>query len=310
MILNTGNRTDIPGFYSTWLYNRIEAGEVLTRNPYNPTYLTRYRLTPDLVDIIIFTTKNPEPMLDRLNFLSAYRTFWGITITPYSSDIEPYVPPVNTVIDQVIALSKHIGKRCVHWRYDPICITDKYTIEYHKRAFRNIAEKLSSHIDACVISFIDLYKKTRRNFPEAREVSREEQHELSAYFSSIAKETGITLRTCLEGEDLRMYGIDTTGCMTKAVLEHAIGETLHIPVLSRARDGCDCLLGNDIGTYNTCGHFCRYCYANEDPHLVRHFRARHDPSSPLLIGHVHPGDTIHDAKQESYIHPVTELTLF
>lgn len=310
MILNTGNRTDIPAFYATWFYNRIKAGEVLARNPYNMRQLTRYRLTPELIDLLIFTTKNPSPMLKDIRLLDPYRTFWGVTITPYGRDIERNVPPADDVIESVIKLSEHVGKRAVHWRYDPICITDTYTLEYHKEMFRRMADRLALHIDACVISFIDLYQKTRRNFPEAREVTLDEQHALAAHFSPIARENGLTLRICMESRELSVHGIDTTGCMTQSVLEYAIGETLHIPPLPQSRKGCSCLLGNDIGAYNTCSHLCRYCYANDSPSLVQRLRNEHDPASPLLIGRVQPGDTIRDAKQVSYIRPVTELPLF
>lgn len=310
MIINTGNRTDIPAFYAPWFYNRIQAGEVLARNPYNETQLIRYRLDPAFVDLIIFTTKNPAPMLRDLHHLDSYRTFWGITITPYGCDIEPLVPPVDSVIESVIELSKRIGKKIIHWRYDPICLTDIYTMDYHKTAFQQMAERLAPYVDACVISFIDLYKKTQRNFPEAREVTLDEQHALTAHLAEISRQNGITLRTCMENPVLSIHGIDTSGCMTQSVLEYAIGEPLHMPTHQHARIGCTCLLGNDIGAYNTCGHLCRYCYANASAKHVDRYRTQHDPTSPLLVGHVQQNDIIYDAKQQSFIRPITELSLF
>ena len=33
MIINTGQRTDIPAFYSRWFANRLKAGFVMVRNP-------------------------------------------------------------------------------------------------------------------------------------------------------------------------------------------------------------------------------------------------------------------------------------
>ena len=56
MILQTGFRTDIPGFYSTWFANRLRAGFVLVRNPYDPQSVTRYAINPDVVDLIGFCT--------------------------------------------------------------------------------------------------------------------------------------------------------------------------------------------------------------------------------------------------------------
>lgn len=95
MILNTGSRTDIPACYSDWFYNRIKEGYVLTRNPYYPTQVTKYILRPEVVDMIVFCTKNPFPMLERLSLLSAFDMFWFVTITPYGQEIEPHVPPEN-----------------------------------------------------------------------------------------------------------------------------------------------------------------------------------------------------------------------
>ena len=61
MIINTGQRTDIPAFYSKWFINRIKEGYVLVRNPYYPSLVTKYVLDPKLVDVIGFCTKNPRP---------------------------------------------------------------------------------------------------------------------------------------------------------------------------------------------------------------------------------------------------------
>ena len=171
MILNTGSRTDIPAFYSSWFYHRIEAGFVCTRNAYNPQQVRRYRISPDTVDIISFCTKNPEPMLSRIHQLDTYRQFWGVTLTPYGRDIEPNVPDKHRIIKEIRELSNVVGKQAVSWRYDPIFITEKYSVEYHLHAFETICAALQGYISFCVISFIDLYAKTKRNFPEGREVT-------------------------------------------------------------------------------------------------------------------------------------------
>ena len=66
MILHTGLRTDIPAFYSEWFVNRLRAGHVLVRNPYNPIQVTRYQITPDVVDLISFCTKSSRTKLRRV----------------------------------------------------------------------------------------------------------------------------------------------------------------------------------------------------------------------------------------------------
>ncbi|MBQ1706610.1 MAG: DUF1848 family protein, partial [Clostridia bacterium] len=76
---------------------------------------------------------------------------------------------------------------------------------------------------------------------------------------------------------------------------------------AQTRDGCTCLLGGDIGMYNTCAHFCCYCYANYDRPTVLRNRELHDPESPFLIGGPHPADIIKDADQESWLDLQTSL---
>ncbi|MBQ9228615.1 MAG: DUF1848 domain-containing protein [Eubacterium sp.] len=309
MIINTGQRTDIPAYYSEWFYNRIKEGYVLVRNPYYPEQVTRYELKPEVVDVLAFCTKNPAPMLDRLEELSAFRQFWFVTITPYGRDIEPNVPPKENVVTSFCRLSEKVGKRCVGWRYDPILIAGKYTVDYHIQAFEGLTAALSGYTDQAVISFVDLYQKTKRNFPQAREVTKAERAALGKAFAETGKRYGITVRTCCEGTDLAVYGIDTQGCMTKEVLEKALGEKLTVPVRSGPRPQCSCLLGNDIGVYNTCRHFCRYCYANYDRKTVLQNVARHRPDSPFLIGEAQPGDKIRKAKQSSFISDQLTISL-
>ena len=171
MIINTGQRTDIPAFYTPWFMNRVRAGEVLARNPFNPKRITRYRLDPEVTDALIFCTKNPKPLLPHLEELRRFRMFWFVTITPYGPEIEPGVPDKDAVMDSFARLSEVLGKEAVSWRYDPVFITEKYSLSFHREAFARMAGKLSAYTDQAVISFIDLYEKTVRNFPQARAVT-------------------------------------------------------------------------------------------------------------------------------------------
>ena len=301
MILNTGSRTDIPAFYSEWFYNRVQEGYVMARNPFYPNLITRFRIDPDVVDLIAFCTKNPAPMLQRIEELSCFRQFWFVTITPYGKEIEPLVPDNREVCESFRQLSAAVGKRCIGWRYDPIFTHGKYTVQYHLQIFEKIASSLEGYTEQVVISFIDLYQKTKRNFPELKEVTKEDRLTLGEKMAQIAFRHGMQIYTCLEGTDLAPFGVNTCGCMTKEVLEHALGEELLVPSgLSPAREGCRCLLGSDIGAYNTCRHFCRYCYANYDKTSVLRNSKLHDPSSPLLVGYPQEGDQIREANQIRY----------
>ena len=301
MIINTGQRTDIPAFYSEWLCNRLREGFVMVRNPYNPKSVTHYRLSPDVVDVIGFCPKNPAPMLPHMDLLKPFGQFWYVTITLYGREIEPNVPNKLKALDSFKHLSNIVGPDSMGWRYDPIFISEQYPVERHIKAFEYMAKALSGYTRTAVISFIDLYEKTKRNFPEARSVSAEDCLTLGKAMAEIAHAHGMTLRPCAEGSDLAQFGADCSGCVTVAMYERAIHCRLKVPSHQPARKKCACFLGGDIGAYNTCAHFCRYCYANYDAAVVRKNQALHDPASPLLIGHLLPDDQVHNAKQESWI---------
>ncbi|RHV48007.1 DUF1848 domain-containing protein [Lachnospiraceae bacterium OM04-12BH] len=265
MILNTGSRTDIPAYFSDWFYKRIEEGYVMVRNPYYPEQVTRYVLNPSVVDVLVFCTKNPQPMISRLERLSTYDMFWFVTITPYGREIEPFVPPKEKVIESFRQLSEMTGREKMSWRYDPVFITEKYSVDYHIACFAEMTEKLRGYTGQCVVSFLDLYEKTKRNFREARGVTRDEQERIIEAFAGIAEANG-----------------------------------MQVPKKKTAREACSCLLGADIGVYNTCGHGCLYCYANYDRKSVEENRKRHDVNSPLLIGHLKETDHVKEAQQKSF----------
>lgn len=300
MIINTGNRTDIPAYFSEWFFNRIREGYVCVRNPYYPSQASRYRLHPAVVDCIAFCTKNPEPMLSRLDEIDMFRQFWFVTITPYGEDIEPDVPEKERVMDSFRRLSEKNGLHRMGWRYDPIFLSDKYDMDFHINTFEKMASALAGFTDQVTISFIDLYEKTKRNFPGVKEVSVRDQITLAKEFVRTGRKYGMEIRSCHEGDFLSEYGVNVTGCMSQAVLERAVLGTLHVPKKPSAREGCDCLLGADIGAYNTCGHGCLYCYANYDREVVRRNMRMHDPKSPFLIGREMPGDEVHEAKQTAW----------
>lgn len=309
MIIQTGMRTDIPAFYSDWFANRIREGFVLVRNPYNFQSVTRYALIPDVVDLIGFCSKNPAPMLRFMDLLEPYGQYWFVTITPYGKDIEPNVPNKNFVIDTFCHLSEIVGRSSMGWRYDPILVDGAWTVERHIKAFSSIAKRLSGYTNTAVISFIDLYEKVKRNFPEAHTVSHSDQRTLTSAFVQIGKEYGLTIKPCGENKSLEELGADCSGCMTVKTFETALGLNLIPPPNPNNRKECACYLTADIGAYNTCRHLCRYCYANADKDTVLQNIKAHDPLSPFLIGHALPGDIVHQAKQISWIDPQLRLDL-
>lgn len=301
MIINTGQRTDIPAFYAEWFANRLKEGYVCVRNPYNPEQVSRYRLDPSVVDVIGFCTKNPAPMFPYMDLLKDYGQYWFVTITPYGKDIEPNVPDKHVILQQFKKLSEMVGINSIGWRYDPIFINEKYTMEYHLRAFEKMARELDGYTKTVVISFIDLYEKVKVNFPEVKEVEQLQRLTLGKEIIRIAREYGMTVKPCGENSELAVYGADCGGCMLISDYEKAIGQKLEVPAFKGARELCSCYLSCDIGAYNTCKHMCRYCYANVSREKVMLRSKMHDPKSPFLIGNYKENDQIHDVVQKSWI---------
>ena len=309
MIISTGQRTDIPAFYSTWFINRIKEGYVLVRNPYNPTNVTKFIFDPKVVDVIGFCTKNPRPMFKYLDYLKPFGQFWYVSITGFGKDLEPNVPDIDQIIMDFKYLSTKIGKNAVAIRYTPIIINDKYTKEYHIETFKRIIEELDGYTELVAFGFIDLYPSLTKLHPELHDCSDDIKIEISLEFKKICLEHHMDLRLCSKEKWLKDYGINIDGCMLLKDYEKAIGKTLIPYKKMQARSNyCGCFLSNDIGSYSSCLHLCHYCYANRDPNLVRNNYHKHDDTSPLLIGHLNNNDIIKDADQKSWIDD--KLTLF
>lgn len=300
MIIFASGRTDIPAFYSKWFVNRVRAGFVDVRNPYYNQQVTRYRLDQKVVDCLVFCTKNPEPMLEYLDELKNFPLYFHVTITPYGKEVEPNVPDKNQVMENFIKLSQKLGKDHVVWRYDPIFIDENYSVAAHIRFFKEMCEKLAGYTNRCIISFIDLYEKTKRNFPGVKEVSESDQKFIAGAFSSIAAKNGIQIESCAEKIDLTAQGVVPGACVSKEIVEKLTNVRLKISAKSNLRKHCICLPTRDIAYYNCCPHLCKYCYANYDEKLVRKNYALHNPESSFLIGEAKSDDIVNIAKQESF----------
>lgn len=268
---------------------------------YGGQKVTKYSLNPNVVDCLAFCTKNPHPLISHLNELDNYKQFWFITITPYGKDIEPNVPDKKEVINDFKELSKHLGKNAVAIRYDPILINDKFDVKLHIECLEKLLSELKGFTEDCTISFLDMYEKVKRNAPDIRPPTKEEQIEIAKAFSKIGKDNNITIHACCENSYLKDYGLDITGCMTQKIVEKAIGNKLNAPKNNSKRKQCNCLMGNDIGAYNSCMHLCRYCYANANHALVKENIKKHNPNSPFLIGELEKDDKITEAHQKSWL---------
>lgn len=295
MILSVSRRTDIPNYYSEWFYNRIKAGFVYVQNPINLHQISKIDLSPELVDCIVFWTKNPEPMLDRLEELSAYQYYFQFTLTGYGKDIEPNVPHKKEAMIPIFqSLSEKIGASKVIWRYDPIIFTKTYTPEYHLKAFEQIAAALKGYTEKCVISFVDAYVKNRKNMSEiaAYEISESELLPFARSLASIAQTNDMTAASCGEEMDLSGCGIEHNCCIDRKLIEEIAGYKLKVQKDKNQRAACGCAESIDIGAYNTCKNGCKYCYASYSWESVLENCKCYNPQSPLLCGEVTPKDKI------------------
>lgn len=295
MIISASRRTDIPSFYSEWFYNRVKEGYVYVRNPMNIHQIGKISLSPTVVDGIVFWTKNPAPMLDRLNELEQYTYYFQFTLNSYGTDVEVNVPSKNDVVIPAFQkLSLSIGKERVVWRYDPILFNEKYTMQYHLKYFKLLANKLSNYTEKCTVSFIDLYKNTQRNIAPLNiyNPSPQQKEELMGRFSEIANENGIYIDTCAEDIDLSKFNINHAHCIDKDRFERLGNYTLNVEKDKNQRLECGCIASIDIGSYNTCRNGCLYCYANYSSKTVNNNSTQHNPESPLLFGNVEGIDVI------------------
>ena len=303
MIINTGARTDTVQYYTEWLLGRFREGYAFTRNPVAPLKVTRYELTPDKVDCVVFCSKNYRPILKDLHEITdRFNTYFQYTITAYGKDMEPGVPSIDESIETLYELEKQVGKQRICWRYDPVFLLGEYTIKKHLETFRYMTEKLAGHVDRCVFSFVELYRYLNHFMPELFPVSENDKNEIAKGLGSIAREFGMKICTCGTNGDYTRYGIGKSGCITSEILGRANGVEFRKVRQNGQREGCHCIENHDIGDYNSCPNGCRYCYANIDrKHVMDNYRKHHDPKSPILLYNISDNDTIVQGSQESYL---------
>ena len=297
MILSVSRRTDIPAFYSDWFINRLREEVVLVRNPMNYHSVSQINLSPNVVDCIVFWSKNPKPMFKYLDEIEdKYKFYFQYTINAYENDMEPYLPSLDKRLESFIYLSNKYGKEKVIWRYDPIVITPKYNLEWHINRFEYIASKLKNCTNNCVFSFLDIYDKNRNNLSKLKiqEITRDTMIEIAQKIKPIADKNGIELRTCSEDIDLVDLGIKKSCCIDPNLISKIVDCRIKATKDKNQRASCGCVESIDIGQYNTCKHGCVYCYANYSQESVKNNCLKHNKTSKLLLGEIEKEDKIHE----------------
>ncbi len=302
MILSVSRRTDIPNYYSDWFIARIKEGFLYVRNPMNAHQISRIDLSPEVVDCIVFWTKNPANMIEKLEDLKRYMYYFQFTLTGYGRDVEPNLPNKRQeLIPTFKRLSEKIGKERVIWRYDPILISKRYTMNYHLQAFEEIADNLADYTERVVISFVDFYSKTKRNARGLgiRQITDEEMLEVAGKMAQIASKYNLIIETCAEQINLHEIGIQHGSCIDKKLIERLLGCKLIAKKDKNQRAGCGCIESVEVGTYNTCLSGCKYCYANFNDRRVEDNVKSYNRSSALLCGNITSDDSITERKVKS-----------
>jgi hypothetical protein len=288
--LNVSGRTDIVAFYFDWFMNRYNEGYLDVRNPFNPKMVSRIKF--DNVDLILFCTKNPIPLIDKINDINK-PILLHVTVTPYKRDIEPNTPNKKDVIDAIKKLSNIIGKSNITVRYDPVFISDKYTLDYHIRAFDKLTQELDGYVEQILISFLDDYKNVRKNknILNDKILTESDYESIGKSFSKSARLHHMQVFTCFEDRNLTEYGFVKGECLSHE-LAYKLTHKTYKNWSARKENKCNCVQMVDVGCYNTCPHFCKYCYANYDEVKVRQNHKLHNPNSSLLIGELNSDDII------------------
>ena len=297
-IISASRRTDIPAFFSEWFMNRLEAGSVMVRNPYNQK-VSEIPINKYVTDCIVFWTKNPIPMLDKLDRITL-PYYFQFTLTGYGSDMERNLPNKNMLI-QVFKDLCEKGNGHVIWRYDPIIFTNKYTPEWHLRTFAGMANDLKGYTDRCVISFVNLYDFVKKNMADEyfAYFSMEQKKDFCKRLAEIADRNDMKVGTCAEKMDLEQFGIFHNKCIDPDYIEKVCGYPVDAGKDRGQRKECGCIESVDIGAYNTCNNGCKYCYALQDKSELERNKHRYDVHSPLLCDRLGENEKVTVRKQES-----------
>ncbi len=292
MIISASRRTDIPAFFSEWFMNRIRAGYCTAVNPFNRKQVSYISLSPEDVEIIVFWTKNPKPLMPHLDELKArgYNFYFQYTLTGYDGWFEPKLPTWQYSCETFQKLSEALDPGLVVWRYDPIIISNRTDEIYHLERYSEIAATLEGYTDRSIISLVDNYRKACVNFKRLKEKGIIIENitdtavvgSMLKSMAAIARANKMEIFSCAEPFDLLDYGVQHGKCIDDVYILKHFGLTMHTKKDDTQRNDCGCIKSKDIGQYGTCRHGCAYCYAGTLQSGEKNW-ALHDPLSPSLL---------------------------
>lgn len=309
MILSVSRRTDIPCYYFDWFLNRLNEGYVYVRNPINKNQVSYIEFDNKVLDFMVFWTKYPINILNKIENIKDYNFYIQYTITGYEREIEPFCHSKDNVIDLFKDLSLKVGKERILLRYDPIFISKKYNLNFHVNFFEYLCKNLRGYTNIVVISFLDLYKKIIKNIEKngIRTLNKNEIEFICERISKIAKNNNMKVQTCSEKIDLSKFGIEHGSCIDKKLIEKITGFDIDVRKDKNQRKECGCIESIDIGCYDSCQNGCIYCYANQN-NIVSAKKNLYNVNSPILCDCINENDII--KKREVKTFRCRQLKLF
>ncbi len=313
MILSVSRRTDIPAFYHEWFLNRIKEGFVVIKNPKNEHQIRKVNLDPEVVDSIVFWTKNPGPMIPYLDELNSYSYYFLYTINPYDRNIEKDLPAIDKRLRMFKTLSEKIGKNRIVWRYDPIIFSKEWDVDYHIEQFDILSDILKYYTDTVIISFLQFYRVHRKSLLERgfREPDSDEVRKVCVEIVNLCKKKGLKVQSCAEEKNLIPFGVFPGKCVDDERISGLLGEKIKGKTDPSLRNKCLCIESIDVGAYNSCLYDCIYCYANniKKDHRISN-AIRHNKNSPILLGEIEDLQNLTEREAKSFKMKSEQLDLF
>ena len=293
MIISASRRTDIPAFYAEWFMNRIHAGFCEVQNPYNSHQVSRISLRAEDVDVIVFWTRNPKPLMPRLSELDSlgYRYYFLYTLMDNPGYLDPKMPDVETRIGTFRKLAEIIGPEKVIWRYDPIVLADDMTQDFHLQTYEKITSRLHGSTKRSIISFVDFYRKIQKRLDkighEGHFIERpkpDTMRDIITNLLKIAHRYGMEIYSCAEENEFNPYGVSPGKCVDDQLITRLFNISVTGKKDLTQRKNCHCVESRDIGSYNTCLYQCVYCYATSNFDRAGNNHKLHNPESSQLPG--------------------------
>jgi hypothetical protein len=273
MIISASRRTDIPAFHAAWFMDCIRRQKVTVKNPFNPNQEKVVSLQPADVDVIVFWTRNADPLIRHLQELDnrGYRYVFLYTFTGYGPPLEKHCPALDRAVETFRTLSHMVGPKRVIWRFDPIIYVAEHGEKQIISQFQQVARPLAHNTPRVIISFLDSYRKVTKRLSAleqttgTRVVDIASNHRLmgriAAALAANADEHDMEIFSCAEEVGLKLYGIRPGSCIDAQYLNEIFELDLPLEKDKGQRPRCRCAPSLDIGSYNTCRHGCVYCYA-------------------------------------------------